>query len=365
MRLPLALALLFALPASAEVIETAVEYDLPGGGTARGVAVYDDDADGDRPGVLVVPEWWGLTDYPKMRARELAEQGYVALVADMYGDGFTTDDPAEAGEMSGKARRTGLAELAAPAVEELKKLDGVDPDRLAAIGFCFGGSTVVDLAASDAGGDLSAVVSFHGGLGPDAAPAAPYEGPAMLILHGGSDPMVQPEPFSQFVQKCIEAAVPISVVNFPGAVHAFTNPDATAKAEANPQLQGAIAYDEQAAKMSMEIMGEFLEITLGYDPDDGEDDRGADAGEAGPRGFAYMLGSVGVNGTFLIDARQTTLREFLIGATIDGGVPLRVTIDRGDDRVHDLRHVDLRDNDDPAATLPIRDGDVVIVDLDE
>ena len=361
----LAALLLLAAPAAADVVEEAVEYALPDGQTAQGVAFHDDDLDGDRPGVLVIPEWWGLTDYPKMRARQLAEMGYVALVADMYGDGTTTDDPQKAGELSGKARQTGLAALAEPALEQLKQIDGVDADKLAAIGFCFGGSTVVDMATSDYGPDLAAVVSFHGGLGPDAAPQGDaYDGPAMLVLHGGSDPMVKPEPFAEFVKQCITAGVPLTVVNFPGAVHAFSNPDADAKAQANPQLQGAIAYDERAAETSIEVMEEFLEMTLEFDPedDDGADLEIGDAGDANPRGFAYLFGSVGVNGTFLIDARQTTLREFLIGATIDGGVPLRVTIDRGDERVHDLRRVDLRDDDDPAATLPIRDGDLVRVD---
>ena len=267
------LAVSFALPASAEVVREEVGYDLPDGTRAVGVLVHDDEADGERPGVLVIPEWWGRTDYPEMRARELAEMGYVAFVADMYGEGFTTDDPEEAQKRSGRARQAGLAELAAAALEQLKEADGVDDSKLAAIGFCFGGSTVVDMATTaETAGELRAVVSFHGGLGPDAAPQAQYDGPAMLILHGGADPMVKPEPFSEFVKQSITAGVPITVVNFPGAVHAFSNPDADAKAEANPSMQGAIAYDERAAKQSIEIMGEFLEQTLDYDDDDEDDD---------------------------------------------------------------------------------------------
>lgn len=260
---------LFTTPAAAEMVEKTIEYDLPGGTTAKGVAIYDDDLDGDRPGVLVIPEWWGLTEYPKMRARELAEQGYITFVADMYGEGRTTQDPQQAGQWSGQANQTGLAKLARPALEQLKQLDGVDTDKLAAIGFCFGGSTVVNMAGSDYGDQLQAVVSFHGGLNADAAPQGEnYTGPAMLILHGGADPMVKPDAFAGFVQKSIEAGVPITVVNFPGAVHAFSNPDATELAEQNPALKGALAYDEQAARTSIAIMNQFFEMVLGFDADD-------------------------------------------------------------------------------------------------
>ncbi len=275
--LAVAALLLFALPASGEVVEKTVEYELPDGTVAKGVAIYDDEAgdeaDEKRPGVLVVPEWWGLTDYPKMRARELAEQGYVAFVADMYGQGKTTDDPQQAQQWSSKAGLTGLAELAMPALAELMKLPGVDTGKVGAIGFCFGGSTVVDMAASPYGDRLTAVVSFHGGLSKDSAPTGDdYQGPAMLILHGGADPMVKPEAFAGFVQAGITAGVPMTAVNFPGAVHAFSNPDADAKAEANPSMQGAIAYDAEATEMSLEIMEEFFEMSFDYDPDDDEED---------------------------------------------------------------------------------------------
>ena len=270
--------LLLALPrpAAAEIVEETVEYALPDGTAAMGVAIYDDERDregGGRPGVLVIPEWWGLTDYPKMRARELAEQGYVTFVADMYGEGQTTDDPQQAGQWAGAANEAGLAELAKPALEELAKLPGVDADNLAAIGFCFGGNTVVHMAKSDYGSRLKAVVSFHGGLAPEAAPEVEgYDGPAMLILHGGADPMDTPEQFGGFVQRCIAAGVPVSTVSFPGALHAFSNPAADALAEKNPSMQGAIAYDEQAAEISLEVMEEFFEMVFDYDDDHDEDD---------------------------------------------------------------------------------------------
>lgn len=269
----LALALL-ASPAAADMVENTVEYQLPDGTTAKGVAIYDDDRDGDggaRPGVLVIPEWWGVTDYPKQRARELARQGYVTFVADMYGEGRTTQDPQQAQQWSSAANQAGLAKRAKPALEQLKQLDGVDTDKLAAIGFCFGGSTVVNMAGSEYASDLKAVVSFHGTLNADAAPKGDsYNGPAMLILHGGADPMVKPDAFAGFVQKSLEAGVPLTAVNFPGAVHAFSNPDATEMARKNPSMKGAIAYDEHAARTSIEIMNEYFEMVLGFDDVDYE-----------------------------------------------------------------------------------------------
>ena len=264
--------LALATSAQAEVVRKTVEYKLPTGQTAKGVAVYDDAKTGKRPGVLVIPEFWGLTDYPQMRAEQLAEEGYVAFVADMYGDGKTTADAKEAGRLSGEAKKTGLAKLAKPALDELKKMEQVDAENVAAIGFCFGGSTVVAMAGSDYGSQLKGVVSFHGGLGGDAAPAgSTYNGPPMLILHGGADPLVKPADFAAFVQKSIEAGVPITVSSFPGALHAYTNPEADEKAR-TADMQGKIAYDEAATKISLEIMEEFLESTVGEPNGDDEDD---------------------------------------------------------------------------------------------
>lgn len=250
------ISLVLAANASGEIVTKDVEYKLPTGQAARGVVVYDDARAGKRPGVLVIPEWWGLNDYPVMRARQLAGMGYVAFVADMYGDRHTTTSPQEAGQLAGKAGQTGLAKLAQPALDELRKMPQVDSARIAAIGFCFGGSTVADMIKN--GVDFQAGVSFHGGLGPDSAPAKGAEvKTALLVLHGGADPFVPPGPFAQFVQKSIEAGVPISVVNFPNAVHAFSNPDAD-----KAGLEG-VRYDAEAAELSWKIMQQFLETVLG------------------------------------------------------------------------------------------------------
>ncbi len=139
---------------------------------------------------------------------------------------------------------------------------------MVAIGFCFGGSTVVAMAQSEYADLLDGVVSFHGGLSKDSAPQGDYDGPPMLILHGGADPMVQPAAFAGFVQQALMAGVPLSLISFPDAVHAFTNPGADAKADEYPQLKGAIAYDELATDISFEVMEDFLEMTVGEPGDD-------------------------------------------------------------------------------------------------
>ena len=248
-----AVAALLAAPAVAEVVEEEVEYALPTGETAIGLAVYDDEIVA-APGVLVVPEWWGRNEYAAMRARQLAEAGYVTFVADMYGNGVSTEDAGEAQKLAGAAYQEGLAALAEPALATLRDMPQVD-GPVAAIGFCFGGSTVAALVKARSG--IDAGVSFHGGLNPDAAPSEAGDYPPLLLLHGGADPMVPPADFAGFVEQSIEAGVPVTAVNFPGAVHAFTNPDADEK-----DIDG-VAYDEQAEQASMTIMRQFLGMTIG------------------------------------------------------------------------------------------------------
>ena len=249
----LAVAAMLAAPAVAEIVEEEVEYALPTGETAIGLAVYNDEVAAG-PGVLVVPEWWGRNEYAAMRARELAEVGYVTFVADMYGNGEKTEDAGEAQKLAGAAYKEGLAALAEPALAELRGMPQVE-GQVAAIGFCFGGSTVAALVKAQSG--IDAGVSFHGGLNPDAAPAESGDYPPLLLLHGGADPMVPPADFAGFVEQSIEAGVPVMAVNFPDAVHAFTNPEASEK-----NIDG-VAYDEQAAEMSMQIMRQFLAMAIG------------------------------------------------------------------------------------------------------
>ena len=158
------LTLALAGGAQAKVVTQSLEYKQDGT-VLKGYLAYDDALKGPRPGVLVVHEWWGLNDFAKKKARQLAEMGYVALAADMYGKGVVTKDPQEAGKLAGSLKGAPLLRqraLAGFAALQQNKL--VDPKRLAAIGFCFGGTTVLELAY--AGADLAGVVSFHGGLAP-------------------------------------------------------------------------------------------------------------------------------------------------------------------------------------------------------
>src|SRR4051812_19605720 len=166
---------------------------------AVGFLAYDDSKPGKHPGIVVVPEWWGLTDYPKNRAKQLAELGYVAFVADMYGNGQTTNDPNQAGQWSGALRAGDRKELRVriqAALNQLKKNQHVDTSKTAAIGYCFGGTTVLELARS--GADVRGVVSFHGGLATE-SPAQPGKLKAkVLACHGGDDKFESPQEVQAF-----------------------------------------------------------------------------------------------------------------------------------------------------------------------
>ncbi len=167
------------------------------GTTLKGYLAYDDAITGKRPGVLVVPEFWGLNDFAKQRAEKLAELGYVALAADMYGEGKVTQDPEEARRLAGHVRSTPLMrERAQAALQVLASNELVDPKRLAAIGFCFGGTTVLELAYS--GAPVLGVVSFHGGLTVPKPEDWKNCRASFLILHGAEDPHIKPEDIAAF-----------------------------------------------------------------------------------------------------------------------------------------------------------------------
>ena len=340
---------------ASDITEAPTEYKLPDGTTAKGFVAMPAGAS-DAPAVLVIPEWWGLTEYPKTRARELARHGYVALVADMYGDGKTADTPDAAKSLAGKSNGTGLAKLAAPALQQLKSMKQVDGGKVAAIGFCFGGSTVADMVKS--GADLQAAVSFHGGLGPDAAPAkgATIKTP-FLVCHGGADPMVPPGQFAQFVQKSIEAGVPLTVVSFPGAVHAFTNPAADEKG------MDGVKYDKEAAERSMAIMYQFFAMTIG-DPL-AEPVAGAPA--AIDPAFS-VVGAVPQPGKFLIgrpgDPVSVADALQLAGKPADENAS--VFIVQGDDFTAAEAHTykEVVSGRDPIGGAAIRVGDTIFVQPD-
>jgi dienelactone hydrolase len=235
----------------ARIITRTMEYRQDGT-VMRGFLAYDDGLKAKRPGVLVVHEWWGLNDFARERAVKLAGLGYVALAADMYGGGATTRDREEAGKLAGTLRGNPdrLRARAQAAYKVLATDPRVDPKRLAAIGFCFGGTTVLELAYS--GADLAGVVSFHGGLPrPQPGDLKPLKA-KILVLHGADDPHVSAADITNFEQAMRQARADWQMVFFGGAAHSFTNP-----AAGNNPAAGA-AYNARAARRSWRCMQEFF-----------------------------------------------------------------------------------------------------------
>jgi dienelactone hydrolase len=250
--------LLVATAAQAEIRGEEVSYRA-GNTVMKGYIAWDDAIKGKRPGVLVVHEWWGHNDYARKRARMLAELGYTALAVDMFGDGKTADHPQQAGEFAGAVRKN-MAEAKARFIAARKVLaehPSVNNQRIAAIGYCFGGGMVLEMAR--AGVNLKGVVSFHGSPVTQ-TPAKPGAVKArILVLNGADDPMIKPEHLAAFEKEMKDARVKYKLVNYPGAKHAFTNPDATALGE---KFNMPIAYNANADKASWAEMKKFLKQVL-------------------------------------------------------------------------------------------------------
>ena len=228
-----------------------IEYQQ-GDTTLEGVLVWDDAVRGQRPGVLVVHQWMGLTDYEKHRAEMLAQLGYVAFCADIYGKGVRPKNTAEAGALAGKYKsdRQLLRARVNAALTVLQTREFVDPRHLAAIGYCFGGTTVLELARS--GAHIAGVVSFHGGLdAPD-----PTDGKnircKVLICHGADDPFSSPQDIAALETEMRQGGVDWQLIKYGGAVHSFTQPNA-----GDDKSKGA-AYNEKVDKRSWAAMKEFF-----------------------------------------------------------------------------------------------------------
>lgn len=239
-------------PAWGAVRTEAVNYKQ-GDTKLVGYLAYDDTLKGARPAVLVIHEWWGLNDYAKRRTEQLASLGYIAFAADIYGNGIVARDPQEAGALAGKFRggdRKLLRERAIAALQVLRVHPLADKQRMAAIGYCFGGTTVLELARS--GAALAGVVSFHGGLDTPNPDDARNIKAMVLVLHGADDPNVPAPQVLAFQEEMRKAKVDWQMVSYGGAVHSFTNP-----ASGSDPSRG-VAYNEQADKRSWEHMKVFF-----------------------------------------------------------------------------------------------------------
>jgi dienelactone hydrolase len=237
---------------SAGAIRTqAVKY-RQGNTELQGFLAYDDSVQGKRPGVLVVPEWWGLTDYAKHRAQMLAQLGYVAFAADMFGNGHTTNDPKQAGQWAGalKSDRQLLRGRVNAGLEQLKANPMVDPQKTAAIGYCFGGTTVIELARG--GADVRGIVAFHAGLdSPNPADGKNIKG-KVLVCQGADDTFISPQDRAAFENEMRQNHVDWEMNLYGNAVHAFTNP------EADKHGIPGIAYNAEADRRSWQAMQDFF-----------------------------------------------------------------------------------------------------------
>jgi dienelactone hydrolase len=238
----------------AEIIGKTVEYSTHNI-TLKGYLAYDASLKGKLPAVIVVHEWWGLTDYPKKRAKKLASLGYAAFAVDMYGNGQTADNPADAQKYAGESTKD-LSLLKAKfesAIELLKKNDHVDSTRIAAIGYCYGGGVVLNMAR--AGIDLKGVVCFHGSLATSTPAQKGVTKAKILVCNGGADKFISESDIKNFKQEMNSAGVDFKFLSYKGALHAFTNPDAT---ELGRKFNMPIAYNKAGDENSWKEMRIFL-----------------------------------------------------------------------------------------------------------
>ena len=224
------------------------------GVTLKGFVAYDESIKGKRPVVLIVHEWWGLNDYVKMRARKLAELGYLAMAVDMFGNGKIAADPKEAQEFTMpfyKDPQLGKSRLDA-AIKKIKEYPQADPGNIAAIGYCFGGSLVLNSAKL--GADLKGVVSFHGGLA-----GVPVNKKLLkakiLVCHGASDKFVSQHDADVFKQQLDSIGADYTFKVYANATHAFTNPDAT---KLGKEFNMPIEYNANADEDSWNDMKIFF-----------------------------------------------------------------------------------------------------------
>lgn len=241
--------------AEAALIKKTIEYK-EGSNTLEGYLVYDDAIKGARPGVLVVHNWMGLTEETKSKAEAVAQLGFVAFAADIYGKGIRPKSADEAGGLAGKYKgdRALLRKRADAGLKTLAKQTGVDAKRLAVIGYCFGGTTAIELGRS--GADVRTIVSFHGGLdSPTPLDGKKIKG-KVLALAGADDPFQKPADLAAFQEEMRSSKVDWQLYQYGGAVHSFTEKEA-----GNDNSKGA-AYNELADQRSWQAMQDFFKTSL-------------------------------------------------------------------------------------------------------
>lgn len=240
-------------PKKVELSEHAVKYSVDTT-SMDGYVVWDSAVEGKRPVVLIIHEWWGNNLYPKTRAKQLAELGYLAMAVDLYGNGKTADNPTDAGNLAlpfykhpemSKARFDAALEL-------IKQYPQADTSRIAAIGYCFGGAQVINLAKM--GENLKGVVSFHGNLMVLPADKNKLKAP-ILVCHGLADQFVSMEEVGKFKHEMDSIHADYTVKTYPNATHAFTNPTATPTGQ---KFKIPIAYNAAADSTSWQDMKEFF-----------------------------------------------------------------------------------------------------------
>jgi dienelactone hydrolase len=254
MKLAILMLILVSSVIHAEIIGKVVEYTADNI-TLKGYLAYDNTLKEKQPAVIVVHEWWGVTDYPKKRAEMLASLGYVAFAVDMYGDGKVADNPGDAQKLAGESMKD-LSMLKAKfvaAIELLKKNEHVDSTRIAAIGYCYGGGVVLNMAR--AGINLKGVVSFHGSLATTTPAEKGNVKAKILVCNGGADKFISESDIKNFKQEMKAAGADFKFLSYQGALHAFTNPGAT---ELGKKFNMPIAYNESGDKKSWKEMQIFF-----------------------------------------------------------------------------------------------------------
>jgi dienelactone hydrolase len=252
-------ALAMVANANAAIKEEPVTYK-DGETTMKGFVVYDDAVAGKRPGIIMVHEWWGITKHIHNEAQKFAQQGYTAFIADMYGDAKSADNPNDAGALSSSVMQNPsvMQSRFNAARDQLAKQASVDPRRIGAVGYCFGGAVVLNMAR--AGADLGAVAGFHASLGLNTPAPAPGTVKAkVLILNGADDPFVKREQYDQLKKDFDAAKADYRIIEYPGAVHAFTNPEAT---ELGKKFNLPLRYDAQVDREAKAEAAKFFATDL-------------------------------------------------------------------------------------------------------